>query len=170
MKKTGLLLVVCLMVSLLGAGCAHPLIDTWANRGVVGVQYGQQNILEFREKMQDVLNSRKNTDVDIAFQEIWNTSEGRGVDKDGNPIELNKEWLDIQAAALKFTVRLWEKDQKELDTATARAIDNLDQVIETFEQIKRLRRAWGDWDAVQVQIDQLSGIVQQFIMDQQNNK
>lgn len=169
MKKTGLLLVICLMVSLLGTGCAHPLIDTWANRGVVGIQYGQQNILEFRDKMQGVLAGRKDMDVDALFRDILDVNEGRGVDKDGNPIELSKEWLDIQATALKFNIRLWEKDQKELDTATAKAIDNLDQVIETFEQIKRLRRAWGDWDAIQVQIDQLSGIVQQFSMDQQNN-
>lgn len=165
MKMRHTLLAVGLMGLLLATGCAHPLIDSWADRGIAGVRYGQQNITEFRDKIQEVLNNRKSSDVDALFRDILDVSQGRIKDANGLPVELDEDWLTEHANALKLLIRLWEADQTELDDATAKAIDNLNQVVETFEQIKRLRRAWGDWDAVQVQIDQLSGLVQQLIQD-----
>lgn len=165
MKMRHTLLVVGLMGLLVATGCAHPLIDTWADRGIVGVRHGQQNIIEFRDKIQEVLNNRKSTDVDALFRDILDVSQGRIKDANGLPVELDEEWLTIHANALKLLIKLWEVDQDTLDDATAKAISNLNQVVETFEQIKRLRRAWGDWDAVQVQISQLSGLVQQLILD-----
>jgi len=165
MKMRHTLLIVGLMGLLLATGCAHPLIDTWADRGIVGVRHGQQNIMEFRDKIQEVLNSRKNMDVDALFRDILDVSKGRIKDADGLPVVLDETWLTEHANALRLLIRLWDADQDELDDATAKAVNNLDQVIETFEQIKRLRRAWGDWDAVQAQINQLSNLVQQLILD-----
>lgn len=154
MKK---LLIVVVLAGLL-AGCGSPLIDTWADRGIQGVSYGQQNILEFQDRLQDVLQDRKERDIDGIFLDILRVSRGEIADT-----VIDEKWIEEHKGAFKLLLKLWEADQQNLDEATADAIENLDSIVETFEQIKRLRRAWGDVDQLQVQVDRLTGLVQQLI-------
>jgi len=157
------LLVALLLVSVL-AGCGSPLIDTWADRGIQGVGNSRHNVLEFRDKLQKVLRDRKDDEIDGLFREILRVSNG---EIDG--VKLDEQWLKEHKNSFKLLMKLWDADQKNLDKATADALANLDSIIEIFEQIKRLRRAWGDVDQLQVQVNQLTALVQQLINRQRGN-
>jgi len=157
------LLVSLLLVSVL-TGCGSPLIDTWADRGIQGVANSQHNIVEFKDKLQKVLRDRKDSEIDGMFLEILRVSEG-----EINGVKLDAQWMKEHKNAFKLLMRLWDADQKNLDKATADALANLDLIIETFEQIKRLRRAWGDVDQLQVQVSQLTSLVQSLINRQRGN-
>lgn len=158
------LLAVTILVAGLLCGCGSPLIDTWADRGIQGVNNSQHNILEFKSKLQKVLRDRQDSEIDGMFLEILRVSDG---EIDG--VKLDAQWIKEHKNAFKLLMKLWDADQKNLDTATAEALANLDSIVETFEQIKHLRRAWGDVDQLQVQVSQLTSLVQSLINRQRGN-
>ncbi len=147
-------LLACLLV-----GCGSPLIDTWADRGLQGVEYGKQNVTEFADQFQKVLDSRRDSDIDAFFEDILRVGTGRV-----RGVILDEQWVQEHKLAFKLLLTLWRADETKLDTATKTALDNLDQVAETFEQIKKLRRTWDlNDDQVQIQIAQLTAIIERLV-------
>lgn len=156
MKRLVIVTMLLLVVGL--AGCGSPLIDSWADRGIVGVDHGKANIGEYRDELVNVLRDRRDRDIDAIFNDILTIGTGK---VDG--VVIDEAWLETHKAALKLILKLDEADRDKLDAATKKALDNLDQVIECFEQIKRLRRSWSRLDVIQSQVDRLTTMVTQLV-------
>jgi len=153
------LVIVGLLLMVVGlAGCGNPLMDEWADRGIVGVNHGKTNIDEYRDELVDVLRDRRDRDIDAIFADILTIGTGK---VDG--VVIDEAWLETHKAALKLILKLDEADRDTLDEATKKALSNLDQVIECFEQIKRLRRSWNRLDNLQSQVDRLATMITQLV-------
>lgn len=161
MKRT---IVITLMLAMLSMGCASATIDTWANRGIQGVEYGKVNIDTFSEKIQEALRQQKEADIDAFFDDILQVAQGKI-----NGVQIDEQWLKEHRAALKLFMTAWAADEQALRNAVAKAHDNLDSVTEAFEQIKRLRRAWSQGDAIEAQLDRLTTIVMRVLNERKGS-
>ena len=159
-----LLLAAVLCVPLTGC-MASPTIDAWADRGMVGVDNAHQNVDEFVKASRKVLADRRGSDIDAVFEDIANAAAGNI-----EGVEVNAKWLAETKVGLLLLLKLHEQDSSALDNAAKTAHGNLDHITQTFVQIKRLRRAGGQIEEVQVQIDRLSGLVLQLIQAQRDKE
>ena len=153
-----MVIVTLLLVTVGLAGCGSPLIDSWADRGIAGVDNGKANIAEYHDELKDVLRDRRDRDIDAIFNDILTIGTGKV-----EGVVIDEAWLETHKAALKLILRLDEADRDKLDEATKKALSNLDQVIECFEQIKRLRRSFSRLDTIQFQVDRLTTLVTQLV-------
>lgn len=156
------LIVISILLAVGLAGCGSPLVDSWADRGIQGVEFGKVNIQEYHDELEEVLHRHRNRDIDAIFNDILTVGTGK---VDG--VVIDEKWLETHKAALKLLLKLSELDEDRLDAATKKSLDNLDQVIECFNQIKRLRKAWSQIDEVQFQIDRLTVLVAQLVADKE---
>ena len=158
MKRVMLLLLV---LSMLSMGCASATIDTWADRGLMGLTASEQNIDQFTDRITKQLQEQREADLDALFDDILTVAQGKI-----EGAEIDEEWVKIHRAALRLLLELFARDEAALRTAKGAALDNLDQVAEAFAQIKRLRRSWGPVDELQAQVDHLATLVGQVIANQ----
>jgi len=147
-------LVVCALMS----GCASSTIDVWADRGIEGVGYGQQNIGEFVLKIRDKLDQRQATDVDMVFDDILKVGTGQVPD-----VAIDEQWVTEHKRGLLLLLKLHKAENVELDEAKEKALGNLAHITQAFVQIKRLRRSWGKLDELTAQVDRLTVLVGQLI-------
>lgn len=166
MKRWTVMLVLVVAAVLPLTGCASETIDTWADRGSAGVVAGKQNIVEFSGKLQTILNRQKQSDVDAAFSDVLAVAQGQIKGEDGKPIKIDAAWIEAHKAGFAMLMAGWEQDEAALDAATKQALENLNQVDETFFQIKRLRRAWGRTEEIQAQVDHLTTLVERMLVNQ----
>ncbi len=163
MKQTVWCLILVLLTSVF-AGCGSPTIDLWADRGVEGVNNGKDNISVFTDALEEQLERQKNSDIDAVFEDILEVAEGRVPDT-----EIDEQWIEEHKAGLKLLLDAWEQDARALRDAKVQALGNMDQIAETFEQIKRLRRVWSQTEELQVQVDRLTNLVLRLIQDREGN-
>ena len=154
------ILLLLLVVAAVGTGCSSATIDTWADRGTIGLVNGQDNIREFAQKIQGFLDKQKADQIDAVFADILaaGTGEIEGV-------EIDAAWVEAQKRALLLLLKLQEKDQDNLDQAVKDSLANLEQIAECFEQIKRLRRAWSPSEENAARLDHLTNLVAQLIRE-----
>ncbi len=138
-------------------------MDAWADRGIQGVEFGKQNVTEFQEQFQKVLDSRNETDMDAFFEDILKVGTGQVAG-----VVIDEQWVMEHRQALRVLLALQKIDRASLDDAAKKALENLDQITEAFEQMKRLRKTWGSADEVQAQIAQLTAIISQLVESQQS--
>ncbi len=155
------LMCIGVLMCLLVAGCGSPTMDTWADRGIQGVEFGKQNVTEFQEQFQKVLDIRNEADLDAFFEDILRVGTGQVPG-----VVLDEQWVIEHKQALRVLLALQKADRASLDDATEKALENLNQITEAFEQIKRLRNTWGSADEVQAQIAQLTAIINQLVKTQ----
>lgn len=153
-----------LVLITLSMGCASTTIDTWADRGLQGVAYAKVNTEVFSNQIQEALNKQKETDIDAFFNDILRVSNG---EIDG--VTLDEQWLKEHRAAMKLFMAAWAADEQALRDAVEKAQANLDGVSDSFEQIKRLRRSWGDPDAIGARLDQLTTLVTQILNERKGS-
>lgn len=155
------LVVIVLAIVAICSGCASPTIDAWADRGQQGIQYAKDNVNEFAGKIKETLSQREASDLDAVFRDIKNAAEA-GI--------LNDQWLDDHKAGLKLILAVWQRDRDAVDVAVTKAMDNLDQTAECFDQIKRLRRAFSLTPELQAQVERLTMIVAELIRETKNGR
>ena len=159
-----LLVTTLLLVATLSMGCASPTIDTWADRGLQGVGYAKINTEVFSDQIQEVLNKQKESDIDAFFNDILRVANG-----EIEGVTLDEQWLKEHRAAMKLFMLAWASDEQALRDAVKKAQSNLNEVGNAFEQIKRLRRSWGDPDAIGARLDQLTVIVTQILNERKGS-
>lgn len=147
------LIMGVLLLATMG-GCCSTTIDTWADRGITGIDYGKANILELTDRMQGLLVQQRESDLDAVFDDILRASKGEIPD-----VEIDEQWLEEHKAGLVLLMQTWQQDEAAYRNARQDAIENLNQVAIAFEQIKRLRRAWGKTEELQFQVDRLTELV-----------
>ena len=157
------LMCIGVLTCLLVAGCGSPTMDAWADRGIQGVEFGKQNVTEFQDKFQRVLDLRNDSDLDAFFEDILRVGTGQVAG-----VILDEQWVMEHKQALRVLLALQKMDRVSLDDAAKEALGNLDQITEAFEQIKRLRKTWGSDDEVQAQIDRLTAIIDHLVKTQQS--
>jgi len=133
-------------------------MDAWADRGIQGVEFGKQNITEFQAKLQQVLDARDEGDLDAFFDDILKVGTGQVPG-----VTLDEQWIMEHKQALRVLLALQKAVRASLNDAAKKALENLDQIVEAFEQMKRLRKTWGSADEVQAQIAQLTAIINQLV-------
>lgn len=160
MRNTLVSLLLLLVVVTVGTGCCSQTIDVWADRGAAGLINSQANIKEFAQKIQDGLNRRKAADIDAVFADILAAGTGQI-----EGVEIDAAWVEAQKRALILLLALQDKDQEVLDQAVKDSLDNLAQIAECFEQIKRLRRAWSPTEENAARLDYLTNLVAELIRE-----
>jgi len=160
MRNTIGILLLLLVVAAIGTGCCNATIDTWADRGTQGLVNSQQNIEEFAQKIQEFLDKKKAREIDAVFEDILSVGTGQV-----EGAEIDEAWVEAQKKALLLLLALQEKDQEELDGAVKDSLANLEQIVECFQQIKRLRRAWSPTEENTARLDYLTNLVAQLIKE-----
>lgn len=160
MRNTVGILLLLLVVAVVGTGCGSPTIDVWADRGAAGLINSQANIEEFAQKIQDGLDRRKTRDIDAVFKDILDVGTGQV-----EGVEIDAAWVEAQKRALVLLLALQDKDQEVLDQAVKDSLDNLEQIAECFQQIKRLRQAWSPTEENAARLDYLTNLVAQLIKE-----
>lgn len=158
-KMLGILLLL-LVVATVGTGCCSATIDVWADRGTAGLINSQANIEEFAQKIQEGLDRRRAGDIDAVFADILAAGTGQI-----EGVEIDAAWVEAQKRALILLLALQDKDQEVLDQAVKDSLDNLNQIAECFEQIKRLRRAWSPTEENAARLDYLTNLVAELIRE-----
>lgn len=158
-RTTGILLLL-LVVVMIGTGCSSATIDVWADRGLTGLIAGQSNIEEFAQKIQGFLDKQRADQIDAVFEDILAAGTGQI-----EGVEIDAAWVEAQKRALLLLLALQDKDQKVLDQAVKDSLNNLEQITECFEQIKRLRRAWSPTEENAARLDYLTNLVAELIRE-----
>jgi len=158
MRNKLVYLSLLLVVATIGTGCCSTTIDSWADRGTQGLIHGQQNIEEFAQKIQDNLDKNKSRDIDAIFADILAVGSG-----EIEGVEIDEAWVKAHKAALLALMGGWDRDQDALDQAMKDSLDNLEQIAECFQQIKRLRSALSPTEEMQARLDYLTALVTQLI-------
>ena len=156
--KTIRLVFIAFVLTFTLMGCASSTIDTWADRGLEGVNYGQMNVEVFIEQINKGLSNQREADIDAVFDDILDIANGN---VEGQTVDA--EVLQVQRDALRILLRFNEANVKNVQASRDRALENLRHVAEAFEQIKRLRKSWSKTDDLQSRIDQLAGLVSDLV-------
>lgn len=143
------------------SGCGSPTIDVWADRGQQGIGYTKENITEFADTIRKTLTAREASELDAVFQDIKDAAVAK---------KLNDQWLNDHKAGLKLILATWQKDRDAVDAAVAKAMDNLDQISECFDQIVRLRKSFSLTPELQAQVERLTIIVSQLVQETRNGE
>jgi hypothetical protein len=142
-----------LIAVLLFAGCSSS-IDQWADRGLAGVTLEQGNVLASANQAQALLNQQRQADLDALIADLSAAITAGTADAN---------WIKDHRAAMSILLQQWDEQRNQIDAAKQISQVNLDQIAESFRQIKRVRQAWGDEGTVQSQVDSLTTLVIQAI-------